>query len=739
MKINLFAEITDDGTGISEDMLKKSEDNYRWLFEDHPIIKFTLDPATGNIVDANHTAAEFYGVAREDLKQMNLSQIIANTTPAEINSYLQQTVSHKDFHKEFKHRCAHGEIKDVDVYANTVAINNKQYIIHSLVFDITERKKALKALKISEKNLYNGEQLAKLGYWKLKVGDDKVFISAGTRTLFGTDKEVLTLAEAKSFCLPQYINLISEGLRALIEDNKPYNVECKIKRESDGEIIDVHSIAEYHPRSQLIFGIIQDITERKKAEEKIMEYDFFLRETQRIGKIGSYRLDIATGNWQSSDVLDGIFGIDANYQKNIPGWLNLIHPDDKQRMYDYLTSEVIGKQKPFDNSCRIISINNKQVKWTKGIGELKLDAAGNPTELIGTIQDITEWKIAEDKLLSLSQAVEQSPVSVIITDTEGNIQYVNQRCVETTGYSFAELIGENPRIFQSGETKPEVYKQLWEILLNGGEWHGELRNRKKNGELYWESVTISVIKDVRGETTHYLAVKEDITERKKIEEELIQSENQIRSFATRLNQVLEEERGRIAREIHDELGQQLTAFKMGVDWVLHKQTNPDSEVSTKLNELIKMSDAAVTSIRRISADLRPAVIDDLGLIAALEILCSNLNKTGIACHFISTVEERKFEDTFSINIYRIAQETLTNVVRHAQAKSVTVSLSESNTAFILEITDDGKGISQSTILQSKHLGIMGMKERANLLGGEFIIEGTKNKGTCTTLILPLQH
>ncbi len=142
----------------------------------------------------------------------------------------------------------------------------------------------------------------------------------------------------------------------------------------------------------------------------------------------------------------------------------------------------------------------------------------------------TERKQAEEKLRQLSQAIEQSPVSIVITDTSGSIQYVNSKFVEVSGYSFNEAIGKNPRILKSEHTSPEEYKQLWQTLTSGGVWHGEFHNKKKNGGLYWESATISPIVNTFGETTHFLAVKEDITDRMYVRKALRESEKRTRAL-----------------------------------------------------------------------------------------------------------------------------------------------------------------------------------------------------------------
>jgi PAS domain S-box-containing protein len=140
---------------------------------------------------------------------------------------------------------------------------------------------------------------------------------------------------------------------------------------------------------------------------------------------------------------------------------------------------------------------------------------------IGIDRDITERKRAENELRKLSRAVEQSPASVIITDTNGSIEYINPKVTEITGYKFEEVIGKNPRIFSSREKSKNDYKVLWDTIISGKEWRGELHNKKKNGELYWESALISPILNERGAVTNFIAIKEDITEQKRILEELI--------------------------------------------------------------------------------------------------------------------------------------------------------------------------------------------------------------------------
>ena len=516
-----------------------------------------------------------------------------------------------------------------------------------------------------------------------------------------------------------------------------------------------------------LLSITQDITERKQAEEALRESEHMLRESQQVAALGSYVLDIPSGQWKSSAILDELLGINAEADHSVAGWAPLIVPADRAMMEKYFSSEVLGQRSRFNKEYRIIRQNDRVERWVHGLGKLEFDAENRPVKMVGTIQDITGrkqaelalresearyrkfidlspelvlvhvdgqivflndagaalmgadspsallgtpilnrihadsrdfvtgrirsilrdgiatsraeqkwlrldgrtvdvtvaatrldyegrtgvlvlahditarrqaaeeiarlarerqailetipvglcllknrkvqwvnhaiadalgydqeamvgldtsvlyaspetgrrvgeegypviarggvfeievefarrdgtgvwgqmrgcalnpanladgtiWAIAdltarrqaEAELRKLSRAVEQSPVTVVITDATGAIEYVNPSFTATTGYTFEEARGANPRILRSGELPAEVYREMWRTITAGREWRGEFHNRKKNGELFWEAATISPITDEAGRITHFLAVKEDITERKAAE------------------------------------------------------------------------------------------------------------------------------------------------------------------------------------------------------------------------------
>lgn len=192
--------------------------------------------------------------------------------------------------------------------------------------------------------------------------------------------------------------------------------------------------------------------------------------------------------------------------------------EDRKKLLD----KIILERKVENYEMELVARNGKMIHILANIlGEF--DDNGNLQYLLGQIFDISDRNLAVETIKQLSAAVEQSPVSIVITDPAGYIQYANPKCLELTGYELYELIGKNPSVFKSGEKPKEEYAELWKTIRAGKEWRGEFHNRKKNGELYWEFASISPIKNKDGVTTSFLAVKEDITQRKKSEQELIEA------------------------------------------------------------------------------------------------------------------------------------------------------------------------------------------------------------------------
>jgi len=234
-------------------------------------------------------------------------------------------------------------------------------------------------------------------------------------------------------------------------------------------------------------------------------------------------------------------------------------------------------------------------------------------------------------------------------------------------------------------------------------------------------------------------MKKMLDEGKRAEERITKSRERLRNLSARLQTVLEEERARISREIHDELGQALTAMKMDLSLIRRSLVSDGlAGQSAKVQEIERTVNRIIRTVRKIATELRPGILDELGVGAAIEWLGKDFrNRTGINCKVAVKGVEKISDAVLSTAIFRIVQEALTNVMRHAAASEVKVGLKKMDGALILEVRDNGIGIKEGRILDSKSLGIIGIRERVHLLGGEAVISGIPGEGTLVGVTIPL--
>lgn len=235
-----------------------------------------------------------------------------------------------------------------------------------------------------------------------------------------------------------------------------------------------------------------------------------------------------------------------------------------------------------------------------------------------------------------------------------------------------------------------------------------------------------------------LVLVRDITERIKTEKELRQSREEFRQLSNYLENIREEERVHIAREIHDELGQQLTVLKMDLAR-LGKAGAPDDKFEQDKKEIMLLINDIVATVRKISSELRPSLLDDLGLVAAMDWYCRDfMKRTGVQTHFSSPLNDKDIPGKLTTGLFRILQESLTNVARHAGATEVRISLDRQNGQVQLRVTDNGKGFKKDEIRSRKTLGLLGMQERAAMMQGSYRVESSPGKGTITTVLVPVE-
>ena len=325
--------------------------------------------------------------------------------------------------------------------------------------------------------------------------------------------------------------------------------------------------------------------------------------------------------------------------------------------------------------------------------------------------------------------------SLVVVDLSGNIQSVNKALCSMLDYTEEELTGHPvQKIF--GENYP--FEEEREYLMKNDHFrNSEITYLTKDGTEIPVLFAGSVLYDTSMNIQGLVYVALNITERKLAEAQLQESRMKLRNLLAYLQSVREHERTAFAREIHDELGQALTALKMDLYWLRNKYKENAPMVS-KVQSMSKLIDRTIQTVKKICIELRPGVLDDLGLTAAIEWQAREFqNRSGIRCDLFFDPEEIILDTNRSTAIFRIFQETMTNVARHAEASRITVTIEKKNSHLIMEVRDNGKGIGEEEIFDSESFGLIGMRERALYLGGEFQISSCSDGGSGTTVIVSI--
>jgi signal transduction histidine kinase len=337
-----------------------------------------------------------------------------------------------------------------------------------------------------------------------------------------------------------------------------------------------------------------------------------------------------------------------------------------------------------------------------------------------------EWSDAADKDALLEHVFRHQRMTI------ANEAYARQYRVP-----LANLIGMTPADFYAHDI--ESGKAGWRAMFDAGHLHVETHERRMDGTPARIEGHYLCVYDQLGRITGHLGIQRDVTDRHQSADEIARSREELRALAARLEQVREEERTRIARELHDELGQALTGLKLDLAWMerrLNRQSQ--AEVNERCRSLLGRLDEVMISVRRIVTELRPSVLDQLGLPDAVEWQAQEFAaRTGIELELHIDCDCHSPPDAVASTVFRMLQEALTNVARHAHATHVRVALRMEGDVLSLDVSDDGRGITPDELRGSQSLGLVGLRERAIAAGGTVTISGDASTGTTMALTLPL--
>ena len=740
----------------AEEALQEKENQMRMIVEGTPQLFFYTQDAQSKVTYISPSITKITGHSVEEwLKQSHwfvtdnkINEEAKERTHAHLRGELTEGPTLVEVEGADKHPIL------LEVYESPIVKNENIIGLYGVAHDITDRKRSEKALSESEEKFrslvesinevfYIADKNGKIVYCSPNITAATGF---AVQEIIGNSFLKLIAPIDRRLVLNNYTELTTKGESDTMQ---VFRVRCK-----DGTIVwaeqithlvrdTAGSVVEYR-------NVTRDITERKNAEE-------LLRKSQEdLMKFFEDDLSADYISTPSGQLLNcnktylNVFGFKSK-EEALAFPLNKIYPASTSRK---VFIDLLKKNNKVENlEGEYVAIDGRPIYTIENaVGEF--DNAGELSQIRGYIVDITERKKAEEGLKKLSRAVEQSPASVVITNRDGDIEYVNEKFCRVTGYSKEEAIGNNPRILNSGHHDKNFFSDIWNTILEGENWEGEMRNKKKNGELYWESVLISPLVNSEGKITHFVAVKEDITEKKMIFEELIEAKEKAEQSNKLKDAFIANMSHEIRTPLNGILGLSSIIKGLYAEHVKEDEESIFSGIEHSSKRIIRTVDMILNYSRVQTGEfpINPIQIE-------LSLICENLVK-----EFTITAKNRLLDLSFENRIgkaismfgdeYSVTHaisNLIDNAIKYTDKGFIKVILySGKDDEILLDITDSGIGISKEYLThifqpyQQEHigygrayegigLGLSMVKKILNLNKADIFVESEKGKGTTFTI------
>ena len=497
--------------------LCECEARFWGMFEDNDSIMLLIEPETGRVVDANSAAVRFYLYSAEQLKSMSVHQINVSETIS-ITNAMEFAVAHHHNFFVFSHRLASGAIRTVEVRYSPIQMDGKTVLL-SIINDISQHIQVEESIRKSQDRLQRAELTTKSGNWELHLDSSTMVGSEGAAKIYGLVPGSFDLATVQAIPLPEFRPMLDTALKRLITENAPYDVEFKLRSMDTGEIKDVHSWASFDKERRILFGVIQDISERKLNEQALREseerYRLFAENSHDV----IWTLDIKSRKFTYvSPSVERLRGVTPAEAMALPIEAALMPESAKamnailsQRLQQFAagerpTSPVVME---IDQPHRDGSIIHTEIVTT-----ILLDDAGQPASVLGVTRDITERKKAQEEQQLAALVYRNSSEAMVVTNADNLIESVNPAFEQITGYTLDEVKGKNPKVLASGRHDKSFYKIMWQELDKTGSWQGEIWNRRKDGVCYLEQLSINTNYAADGSIDRRVALFSDITKKK---------------------------------------------------------------------------------------------------------------------------------------------------------------------------------------------------------------------------------
>ena len=734
---------------LDEQEMKERDRMYAALIESSADAIYVLHEK--RLLLVNSAWCKMFGYSREEATSENfdIMKIIASESNEMISEKFSEEIEDKpeSASYEMKGLTKDNRVIDIDVRVSKIYWRGK-LVYQGIYRDITERKNAESELKESEEKFRRLAEKSLVGIYIIQDGIFK-YVNPKLAEIFGyTVDELQNKMGPVDLTFPVDRKVVYDNMLARLKgevDSIEYSFRG-YKKDNSFNYVEVYGSRTMFNGKPAIVGTLLDVTEREKVQAALKESEKKYKTIIEAASDSLIVVDVETG--KIIDVNKQAVLLTGYTREELIGSSNLmIHPAELRQEYEPAFLKIIEEKKSIapgevlvqhkDGTVIPVEISNSHYEL------------GGRRVVQGIFRDLRERKKIEEEIRKLSRAVEQSPAAVIITDTSGKIEYVNPHFCKVTGYSYEETIGQNPNILKSGKTSDEEYGNLWKTIAAGNDWRGEFHNKKKNGEFYWEQASISPIRDEKGKITHYIAIKEDITDKKILQEELVKAKER----AEESDQMKSEFLSQMSHEIRtplnvilsynsflkDELGGSLD------DDVKLSFTSIDSAGKRLLRTIDMILNLAAIQKGKININFDPINLDEL-LINLTKEFQFHARQKNLYLN-LELAEKKTLIKGDDYIVGEIFQNLLNNAIKYTNTGGILVSLSHLTSGEVkVDIKDTGIGISEEYLpklflpftqeeagytrkFEGNGLGLALVKSYLDLLNAKIKVESKKGKGT----------
>lgn len=706
--------------------------------------------ADDRFVLVNEAFARMHGYTPEELVGQHVATTCAPAIAAETAALAARVARDGVVVGDFRHRRRDG--REFPAHQEITLIRNADGVPVSrvsLLVDTSEREQALEALRQSEDRFRAAYQNTVVGMVISDRDGRPVEVNDAACRMLGYSAAELRGMPFEHLTHPDDVAESLQRRARLLDGDLVSDVFEKRYVRKDGSTLWVQvNLSPIHAadgRPSHLLALIEDISSRRAAHDALREREQQLRLALEAADAGTFAIDVAHDRVRLTSRTAALYGFGPEASPGLQDCLARVHPGDRDEVMRRFTA-ALDARTDFEAEYRVCQPDGS-VRWVQARGRGRYDSQGTLLEAVGVVLDVTERKLAFDRLRSSEQRFRL--VTEATRDVLWDLDVASGRY--WTSPNAATLFGREAApayeltVWEASvhpDDRARVQASLQEALRGPGTiWESGYRFRLASGAYGEFLVRAHIVRDDTGRAVRMVGAMTDVTEVKRAHRSLLEAHDRLRAAGREVHLAESRERAALARELHDEFGQLLTAAKLSASWLkAHAPSAPGLPVETyreKAANLCDVLDTALHGVRHVASQLRPPALDQLGLTRALEGLAAQVERhAGFEC--VVAIDDATRAGVFGpaegAAIYRIAQELLTNAARHAGARHVRVALTTAADRLTIEVDDDGRGFEPSAITGG--WGLKGIRERAELLDGTVAIDSRREGGTTVRVVLP---